>query len=184
MPLPDPLHPLIVHLPLALALLAPPALAAVWIGQARGRWPESVALLVVGLQLLLALGAFAAVRSGGREEERLEDRLPRAALHEHEERGEAFAWTSLAALGIGLLPLLVQREKLRPWLRGAALAAALAAAGLAVATGEAGGELVWRHDAPGLRFEAVGLARPTAPPGRPTGACEDDDEDGGEEAAE
>jgi uncharacterized membrane protein len=160
--MPDPLHPLVVHLPLALALLLPALLIAVWIGQARGRWPESVALLVVGLQLLLALGAFAALRTGEAEEELLEDHLPREALHDHEELGERFAWASLGALGFGLLPLLVKPRRLRTWLRGVALIAALAVAGLGVATGKAGGELVWRHDAAGLRLEATGAARPAA----------------------
>lgn len=177
MALPDPLHPALVHLPLALAILLPAIVVVVWLGRAKGRWPASLGLLVVGLQLVLSLTAFVAVRTGSAEEELLEDRLPRAALHEHEEAAETFAWATLVALAIGLLPMVVDRPAFRPWLTGLTLAATLVVAGLAVKTGEAGGELVWTHDAPGLRLEARGLERPAPVWPGSTGQDADDDEE-------
>lgn len=179
MTLPDPLHPAVVHLPLALAFLLPLIAAAIWLGQSRLRWPENLGLLVVGLQLLLTLSSFAVLKTGEIEDELIGDRLPHAALHEHEEAAEVFAWATLGALALSLLPLLLEQRRLRILLSSAALVAMIVVAGLAVKTGKAGGELVYDHDAPGLRLEARGLDRPATvwPDGGDSDDAEDDEVD-------
>lgn len=146
--LPDPLHPLIVHLPLALAVLMPlfagAAIVAGWRDWLPGRrlwWA------VVVLQALLAIAAVVAARTGENEEERVEKVVERAAVHRHEEAGEAFRNGAIATLVVTLLAALVPRAGLRRALAIVSLAATGVVLALAYRTGKEGGELVYRHGA-------------------------------------
>jgi hypothetical protein len=63
MSFPDPLHPAVVHLPIALAVLMP-LLAAAWIAAiAKGFLPARAWLAVVVLQVLLGASAWLAVET-------------------------------------------------------------------------------------------------------------------------
>ncbi len=143
---PLPWHPKLVHLPLALAFLVPALGVLLWIATARSWLPRRAWLLYVLAQLGLLLGAWAASATGEEDEDLVERFVPEAALEAHEEAAEAFLWAGALALGGGLLPLLVPRRRVGP-AAGAAIAAAAVVAALAARTGEAGGELVYRHGA-------------------------------------
>lgn len=145
MSLPDPLHPAIVHLPLALAALMPLAAATLAVAVWR-RWlpPRSWALVML-LQAALVGGAWLAVETGENEEERVEVVVPERFLETHEERANNFLWIATAGLvitGIGLL-----RGSTGAFGRAVAVAAALGVLFAAIRVGESGGELVYRHGA-------------------------------------
>ena len=143
--LPDPLHPAVVHLPVALAAVAPALaiLAAVLI--AKGAKPIHGWLPVVLATLLLAASAIAAVETGEDQEERVEAIVPHDPLELHEERGELLRNIAVLAFLASAFGLLAGR---RGWIArgvtGAALAGVLVVAWL---TGKSGGELVYRHGA-------------------------------------
>jgi uncharacterized membrane protein len=143
--LPDPLHPAVVHFPVALAF-ATPALAilgAVWI--AKGAKPIHGWSPVVLSALLLAAGALVAVQSGEDQEDRIEAIVPEDAFELHEERGELLRNLAILALVVSALGLLDGRKG---WVgRGLAGAALVAVAAVAWLTGASGGELVYRHGA-------------------------------------
>jgi hypothetical protein len=88
-----------------------------------------------------------AINTGGSEEERVEQVVPRSALHRHEEVAEQFAWASGAACVLSALVLLGHRRSTEGALTAAAVIATLAVAGLGVRVGHAGGELVYGHNA-------------------------------------
>ena len=122
--LPEPLHPMVVHLPIALAALMPlfgiSALVAAWRGWLPGKplwWG------VVGLQTLLTLAAFVAVRTGENEEDKAELIAPRAAVHDHEEAGEALRNGAVGTLIVTLAAALMRRDPLRRLLTVAAVLA-------------------------------------------------------------
>lgn len=88
--LPNPLHPAIVHLPIAIALLAPLfAIGALWAirrgAAARFAWTVPTALLA-----LLLVSGWTALQTGEGDEERVEDTVGRGVIHAHEEAAEAF----------------------------------------------------------------------------------------------
>lgn len=141
-----PLHPVIVHLPLALAFLLPLfAIGAgfmAWHGGSAGRRWLGVPILA----LVMFGSALVASSAGEQDEEKVERVVPGAALEAHEEWGEAFVWsaggTLLVAL-FGMAPGAVLR-------RGAIVVttvASVAVAGVAFQTGRLGGELVYEHGA-------------------------------------
>lgn len=148
--MPDPLHPAVVHFPVALILLgAPLAVAAVF-------FPRLAFLAAVVLALGSA-GAAVAVVTGEREK-RDEIAVPagegREVLRRHEKSGEsARNAVSLAALVV--VGAVVCRKKscakLAVFLAAAAATAAMFAAWQVAVAGHTGGELVYHHGV-GLRF--------------------------------
>lgn len=142
--MPYPLHPAVVHFPLALAVLLPfLILAALLVGQrtaGRGPW-----LAVAAFAVLLPASAWAALETGSQQEDRVEAVVPESALSRHEQAAEALLVASamLAAVVLaGLMPGGVGRSA--RWLSGPL---ALAVLILAVRTGDSGGELVYHHGA-------------------------------------
>lgn len=154
-----PLHPLIVHLPLALALLLPllaaGTLLAWWRGWLPGRRSWAV---VVALQALLTLSAWAALRTGRAEEERVETTVAESVLETHEEAAEIFLGAAAGVFILAVLALLVPGERVPRLVAGLALVGMALGTVLAVRVGEAGGELVYRHGA------AAVYASPSAAP--------------------
>lgn len=142
---PDPLHPALVHLPLGLAIVLPLLALAVAVAIRRDALPVRSWALVLGMHVLLVGGAYVALETGKEQEERVEDVVPKEAIHEHEERAELFLGVSAAALlvtGAGLLASGAGAAA-----RGAAVLVSLVLLGLAVRTGESGGHLVYEHGA-------------------------------------
>ena len=143
--LPEPLHPAVVHLPLALAVLLP-FFAVLALCAIRRGVPTSKAWAVpLALALVLSGSAWVALQTGEADEERVEEVVSEAAIHEHEEAAEQFV---LVAGVVSLLAMV--------GLAGGALGSAgrlLATAGTVVVlaagiqTGARGGELVYEHGA-------------------------------------
>jgi uncharacterized membrane protein len=137
--LPDPLHPAVVHFPIALALVG--VLLDLVARHPRARALEPGGAVVMALA---ALGGIAATLTGQLAEEWVV--VPRAArvlLERHEELGEIAMW-ALVVLALSRVAL-AWRGLFRGALAWAYLAAALAVAALVGYQGALGGELVYRH---------------------------------------
>lgn len=144
--LPDPLHPAVVHFPIAIGFLLPFALALGALAIASGRLERRAWLGLVLLHAVGAGSAWLAMDTGHDQEERVEralgERLERP-IHEHEERGERLVWVYGGTLVLTLAGLLGGRAGGAA--RAAAVAGAVVVALLCVPTGESGGALVYRH---------------------------------------
>ena len=153
-----PLHPAIVHLPLALAILMP--LIASGFGWAlwRGRIRPRAWFAVVALQGILLGSGIAATRTGEAEEDRVENVVQESALHQHEELAEQFIWAGALTFLLAGLVLVVRRPAGARALIAAVVAATLVVAALGLRVGHAGGQLVYVHGA------ASAYARPSAKP--------------------
>lgn len=143
--LPDPLHPAVVHFPMALAALLPLfALVALWAIRRGGRalyvWAVPVAMAG-----LLTGTAWLALETGEQEEDRVEAVISEAAIHDHEEAAERFL------LFAGVLTLVTGVGLAGGTLGSAArLLATVGTVGVLAAgiqVGSLGGELVYTHGA-------------------------------------
>lgn len=167
-----PLHPAIVHLPMALAVLIPLAAAGVAWGLWTRRLRPRAWLVVVALQALLVASGVAAMQTGEAEEDRVEQVVPDAALHRHEAYAEQFLWTAGATLGLAALVLLAgRRPAVAGPLAGVVVLATIAVAGLGFRVGHAGGELVYIHGAGSA--QATGAAALPVAPGAHEAAGDD-----------
>jgi uncharacterized membrane protein len=142
-----PLHPVIVHLPLAGAFVMP-ALAlgfswALWKGRIQ---PRTWSAIVV-IQALLFGAGLVAVNTGEREEDRVERVVPEAALEQHEELAGQFLWATGGTLLLaGLVPVFRSRQISRS-LSIATVVGTLCVAASAIRVGHAGARLVYEHNA-------------------------------------
>jgi len=140
-------HPKTVHMPLALGMLMPWVAGGLLIAWWRKWLPARAWLIAVVLQALLASSGWVALRSGQAEEHRVEKVVDDDFVHRHERAAERFVWASAGVLLLMALalPLLSRRV--------GAIAATVATLGTVVVfalgyrTGQAGGELVYRHGA-------------------------------------
>ncbi|MCP3959504.1 MAG: hypothetical protein GY719_16780 [bacterium] len=150
----DPIHPMIVHLPLALAVLMPVLATAAFMAWWR-EWLSGrrVWVAVLAIQLCLVATGFAALRSGEADEERVEAVVDEWALESHEEAAEAFVTAATLVLCFFVAPLVLPSEGLRRKAAAAVAAATLVVTAFAVRTGKAGGDLVYRHGA-GIVYQA------------------------------
>lgn len=152
--LPTPLHPMIVHLPIALTVLTPFfAAGALWAvrrgASVRPAWGLATAMLV----LLFASG-WAALRTGEREEERVEEVVGESALEGHEEAAELFLWSAgivVLLAGAGFL-----HGRIGNMARIAAAAGTLALLGTGYNVGHSGGALVYSQNAGAAYSAAAG----------------------------
>jgi uncharacterized membrane protein len=163
-----PLHPAVVHLPLALAFLVPPLAVFVLWATRRGKLPANAWLLIVGLQAAVLGGGLLAFQTGDREEERLEERLDAAGLAAHQQAARHFnlaAGLTLALAGTAL----ATRGRRRLLATLATIASSAVVMGLALRVGHLGGELV--YGAQGLSDVASASAR------LKTEGAEDDEEE-------
>ncbi|MBI5851125.1 MAG: hypothetical protein HZB39_08870 [Planctomycetes bacterium] len=142
-----PLHPQLVHLPLALAVLMPLIAGGAWFAIARGWFRQRGWSLVVAGQAMLFASGFLAMRSGEADEERVEDVVPHAALESHEEAAEPFVWAGGIVLLLSVAPLVLRNARAARTAALACGAGTLVVLGLAWRAGHSGGELVWRHGA-------------------------------------
>lgn len=178
------LHPKLVHLPIALAVLLPLITGGLLVAWWRGWLPRRTWWIAIGLQVLLVGSGVVASQTGEIDEEVAERVVPEAAMEAHEEAAEVFVAVSGGVLALLLVVPWVRRERAALGLAGLGFLATLGGLGLGYRVGEAGGRLVYEHDV----ARAWIAARGTAVDGPPAaaglradfeGEDEDDDTDEG-----
>jgi hypothetical protein len=97
--------------------------------------------------LVLFIAGFAALRTGQREEGRVEARVPEMALETHEEYAEQFLWATGLTLALAGTALVVRKKLLLRGITALTVLATVGVAGAAIRVGHAGGKLVYVHNA-------------------------------------
>lgn len=161
-----PLHPKLVHLPIALAVLMPLITSGLLLAWWRGWFQKRTWAVAVVLQAVLLLSGVLAMRTGEADEDRVERIVPKDAIHAHEEAGEVFVWGSGLVLVLSLLPLLFRTPRLARITGLATVAGTFVVLGLGYRVGEAGGALVYRHGAGGAFATSDSGTPPAALRGR------------------
>lgn len=175
-----PLHPAVVHLPLGIAFLMPfLVLTALVVAWREGPSRRLLAPLVLS-QAILLVGAIVAKEQGEEDEEIVEHRVEAAgaerALEDHEDLANQFTAASGAVLVV-LAAALVAPLPARRWTLLAGGAGTLLVTGLGLATGHAGGELVYVHNAAAPHVELAASGANLAPGEAASRGERDDDDD-------
>ncbi len=142
--LPEPLHPILVHFPIALTTFLLPLAVYGWI--ASHRRPGRHGWVPVAVLAALALAtALLAQQAGDREEDRVEPWVSESVLEHHEERAELFVWSLAIVFGCSLMGLAARRVGQVG--RALTVAVLIPAAVLVFLVGDSGGDLVYKHGA-------------------------------------
>lgn len=140
-------HPKLVHIPIALAVLMPLITGGLLLAWWRNWLPARAWVIAVALQAVLVGSAILALRSGEAEAEPVERVVAERFIEEHEEAAEAFVWASGGVLAVMLLGLALSSRPSGPVAATVATVGTLVVLGLGYRTGQAGGDLVYRHGA-------------------------------------
>ena len=152
--MPDPLHPAVVHLPIALAVLIPALAILSLVSIYKNILPARVWVLVVLLQAVLLGSGWLALETGEEQEERVEHLVAERHIEAHEEAAERFlllAGIGLLACAAGLAP-----RRIGALGRSAGTLATCAVLVAGVVVGHSGGELVYKHGAASAYVESPG----------------------------
>ncbi|MFB6264275.1 MAG: DUF2231 domain-containing protein [Bradymonadaceae bacterium] len=143
-----PLHPKLVHVPVALAVLMPLVSFGLFVAWSKRWLPARSWWIAALLQAILFAGGWIAYETGESNEEKVEEVVAEEAIEVHEERAEQFYWASGAVLVLMILPVaLPTDERRRRWIALAASAGTVVVFWLGYRVGEAGGALVYEHGA-------------------------------------
>jgi hypothetical protein len=143
--IPNPLHPAVVHIPIAIAVLLPLfAVGALWYIR-RGAPPRPAWGITVALAAMLVLSAWVSLQTGQQQEERVEEVVPEQSIGTHEEAAEAFLVVSAGVLMVALVGL--ARGRIGEGGRWVATAGTVAVLAAGWNVGHSGGMLVYRDGA-------------------------------------
>ena len=138
-----PLHPFVVHLTIGLAVavgLLTPACLLAWV---RALLPRRAWWLVVGLQGVLVVSTLASVRSGELASLDARDFLELERIEEHQALGMGLTAAAVASLALSLGAAMVRDERRARQLATASMLVMAGQLALGLATGHAGGRMVW-----------------------------------------
>ena len=154
--LPTPLHPAVVHLPIALTLLLPPfAVGALWAIR-RGARPLRAWGIATALFAALSLSAWAAVETGEQADEQVERVVAERPLEAHEEAAETFLALSVVVLGVAAAGL--WRGRIGRAARALSTVGAVVLVGAGWQVGHSGGALVYQHGAASAYTDVPGAS--------------------------
>jgi uncharacterized membrane protein len=141
-----PLHPSIVHLPLALTFILPALVLVFALMIRRNKMAPQAWLIIIGLQLLTTVSGYVALETGEDEEHQVEKVVDKKIIHEHEERAEVFVGATVVALVVSVATFFLLKD-IQFYLHLTIALISLITCFLAYRTGSSGGELVYRHGA-------------------------------------
>src|SRR5688500_4959411 len=143
--IPNPLHPEVVHLPIAFAVILPLfAIGALWFIR-RGARPRAAWRIFVAMSTALVASAWVSLQTGEQQEERVEDVVSERSIHQHEEAADLFLAVSAGVLLVATGGLVGGRIGQASRVLAAAGTVAVLGAGWNV--GHSGGMLVYRDGA-------------------------------------
>lgn len=141
-----PLHPIIVHFPIALTFILPLMILAFAYMIKVNKMSNSAWLIIIGLQIATTVTGYVALETGETEEHQVEKVVDKKIIHAHEESAEIFVGSTVLALVLSVAAFFLRKELQFMVQLGIALVS-LVSCYLAYNTGHSGGGLVYEHGA-------------------------------------
>jgi uncharacterized membrane protein len=169
------LHPKIVHLPIALAVIMPFLSLGLVLAWWRDWLPKRAWIIAVILQGVLVASSYVAMETGEADEEVVEAVVAERFIDLHEEAAELFMWATALTLILFVVAGLLKNKRFALTLGSLSFVASVVVLGLGYRVGEAGGALVYEHGAASAHIEAQPANDRNAP--IDSGFRDDDDDD-------
>ncbi len=148
-----PLHPAVVHLPLALTFVLP-ALIIVFIWAIRsGKMSREMWVVIVGLQLLITASGYISLELGETDEEKVSKVAGILLMQTHEQTAEIFVGTTVVSLAVGVVAIFLQAQ-FQIYARLGVLVLSLISCVFAFKTGQLGGEIVYAQNGASVHSNA------------------------------
>lgn len=166
-----PLHPAIVHLPLALTFVLPVLVIVFAWAINTGKMDKRLWFVIIGLQVLVTATGYISLETGETDEHKVEAIVGKEIIHEHEEAAEVFVGTTVISLAAGIVIWFLQGS-LQQKARYALIAISLLPIFFAFKTGTLGGEIVYQHGGASAHVDAREVVHPEV---QPLGPVEESD---------
>lgn len=146
-----PPHPMLVHFPLVMTLLAPILILLAAFGIRKKLVSAKIGLLVIGFQLLNVGLGYLTMELGEKDEKIVRKVVAKVHLLEHEKNAEMLVALNVFALAILIASAFLDTHK-RFYFQLASVLILIGACFLVWRTGESGGRLVYKYKAPNAYF--------------------------------
>lgn len=141
-----PVHPMIVHFPLALTFILPILILVFAFLIKNNKMTPQGWLIIIGLQLMVVATGYISLETGENEEDLVAKVLDKKLIHEHEEAAEIFVGSAVIGLVLSIGVFFIRKELQFP-IKFAIAIVGLLSCYLAYLAGSLGGELVYKHGA-------------------------------------
>lgn len=138
-----PLHPAIVHLPIALTFILPLLVVVFAWAIKNGKMAKEMWLVIVGFQILVTVSGYIALETGETDEEKVGAIVGKEIIHRHEETAEIFTGMTVISLAAGIVVWFLN-PGIQDKARFAVALITLLPVFFAFRTGSMGGDIVYR----------------------------------------
>jgi uncharacterized membrane protein len=141
-----PIHPQIVHFPLALTFILPILILIFALMIKTHKMAPQTWLIIIGLQLATTVSGYISMETGENEEDQVEKIVTKKFIQEHEERAEVFVGVTVLALVVSVASFFLIKE-VQFYAHVLVVVISVISGFFAYRTGKSGGELVYHHGA-------------------------------------
>lgn len=170
-----PLHPAIVHFPIALTFLLPVLVLVFAWAIKSGKMSKELWLVIIGIQVLITGSGYLALETGETDEDKVSAIVSKKIVHEHEEAAEIFVGTTVVSLAAGIVAWFLQ-PAFQDKARFAVMFLSLLPLFFGWQTGKLGGEIVYRHGGASAHSDVREILRVDAPAAEPVSETDSDNE--------
>jgi uncharacterized membrane protein len=141
-----PVHPLVVHFPIALTFILPVLILAFAFMIRTQKMSSHAWLIIIGLQLTTVVTGYIAIETGETDEKIAERVVSKKLIHEHEEAAKVFVGVAVLALVSSIAVFFIRKDfQFKMYI--AIMMLNLIAVILVWRAAHSGGELVYLHGA-------------------------------------
>lgn len=158
-----PLHPIVVHLPLALTFLLPFLIAVFAWAIKTGKMNKELWMVIIALQAMVTVTGYIALETGETDEDKVSAIVGKDIIHDHEEAAEIFVGTTVIALASGIVVWFLQ-PAFQDKGRLAVIFISLLPVFFAFRAGHLGGEIVYYHGGGSAHADSREVFRPEPMP--------------------
>lgn len=170
-----PLHPAVVHFPLALTVLLPVLVLVFAWAIKSGKMSKELWLVIIGMQVLITGSGYLALETGETDEDKVSAIVTKKIVHEHEEAAEIFVGTTVVSLVAGIVAWFLQ-PAFQDKARLAVMFFSLLPLFFGWQAGKLGGEIVYRHGGASAHSDVREILRVETPETEPVSESDSDNE--------